>query len=518
MPRDEINRDAKLDVVHPSRHRMEFLSNYMSFRSACVDNLKQQIFSEREVSGNAFSHSSTSKDAKAEANILNMLKEINTKNMLSLVGLWNFLENKEATPEQAYDLLNCRRIGQEAFEKFVLYKIIGTPSTGAPNRRKRLTIFSISKVQKQRVKLVEKERKISQRYLKQQQTWISEQGASGFDFENLLGPISSLPRALISKDGLPYKSTKANTMEFLRKRYSCIVTENLPSQWAPHTAVLEGMFIIQSSPLPSMGCMREYSKWLLDQHVRPHLRAGAKEVHVVFDSPGSMRESPKELEQRRRDSNADDTHKCTEISSTSAVPNKWRGLLGCRKCKQLLTQYLAQEMLSLAPNILNNMQTFVSNVGKTAHSVTSTGEVLPFPQLWSNADEGDLRVWLHCIHSAGTQKLLFSPDTDVYHIGLTILPLLPRANITVQLTQSYNEGSKFLLLHQLHDALLNDPDLHGIHPELRLQALQSLYVCSGCDYVSFFAELGKISFLSTFFSVCCIYCRGLRCPRKHRQC
>ena len=30
-----------------------------------------------------------------------------------------------------------------------------------------------------------------------------------------------------------------------------------------------------------------------------------------------------------------------------------------------------------------------------------------FPaQLWSNADEADLRVWLHCIHSTGTQEPL----------------------------------------------------------------------------------------------------------------
>ena len=62
------------------------------------------------------------------------------------------------------------------------------------------------------------------------------------------------------------------------------------------------------------------------------------------------------------------------------------------------------------------MQTFVCNVGEGAQSVTCSGETLPCPQLWSNTDEADLRVWLHCVHSAGTQKLIFSPDTDVYHV------------------------------------------------------------------------------------------------------
>ena len=41
--------------------------------------------------------------------------------------------------------------------------------------------------------------------------------------------------------------------------------------------------------------------------------------------------------------------------------------------------------------------------------------------LTSDAEESDTRVWLHVVHSAGTRKLLFSPDTDVYHIGLPLL-------------------------------------------------------------------------------------------------
>ena len=41
------------------------------------------------------------------------------------------------------------------------------------------------------------------------------------------------------------------------------------------------------------------------------------------------------------------------------------------------------------------------------------------PSYYSNAEEADTRVWLHVKHSAGQRKLIFSPDTDVYHIGLT---------------------------------------------------------------------------------------------------
>lgn len=292
----KINKDAKLAVIHPSKHRMEFLSNYMAFRSSCLENLKKQIFPESQLDTQVFSHSLTSKHKKRETNILNMLDATNSKGMLSLSGLWNFLESKEATPEQAHDLLNFRSIGEEAFERFVSTKLIGIPSASAPNRKKRLVTFSVTKVHKQRIKMVEKERQISQRYLKQQLAWISEQGTKGINFDQLLGPICPLPRALIGKDGLPYKASKSNTTEFLRKRYSelNLVTEKLPPYWTPHSVILEGMFIIQSSPLPSMSCMKEYTQWLLDQYVRPHLRVGSEEVHVTFDSPGSMTETPKE--------------------------------------------------------------------------------------------------------------------------------------------------------------------------------------------------------------------------------
>lgn len=190
--------------------------------------------------------------------------------------------------------------------------------------KKRLTTFTVTKVQKQKVKLVKKERRINQRYLKRQLAWISRQGTEGLDFTDLLGPISPLPQALIGSDGLPYKSTKSNTTEFLRKRYSSlpVITDTLPPPWTPHTAILEGMFLIQSSPLPSMSCMKEYTQWLLHQYIRPHFRAGVQEVHVVFDTPGSMPETPKELEKRRRDKEVTgkvDAHECNEIQRSGEL-------------------------------------------------------------------------------------------------------------------------------------------------------------------------------------------------------
>ena len=497
-----INKDAKLAVIHPSKHKMEFLSNYLSFRAACVENLKKQLVPECDKPTPKFSHSPTSKDKKRDLNIQYMLDAIESKTMLTS-GLYNFLELKQATPEQAHDLLNFRKIGVEALESFISTKLLGLTSTTVPTRRKRLCTFSVTQTQKRRLKLVEHERKISQRFLKRQLAWISERGSENIDLNSLFGPISSLPSALIGKDGLPYKASKSTTTDFLRKRYSTIpiITQSLPYQWIPNTVILEGMFLIQTSPIPTMTFMQEYTHLLLNQYIRPHFRAGVQEVHVIFDSPGSMRETPKELEQRRRDSSAQhcENHECVHLSSTTEIPSKWRALLACRKCKQCLTQYLGHEMLKLVQQLLSSTQSFVCNIGEVAYCATSSGERLPCPQLWTNADEADLRVWLHCVHSAGTRKLIFSPDTDVYHAGLTVAPLIPESEIIVQLSKTFKEGSKFLHMNRLLQALQSDPDLFRIPPLIRPQAIQTLYVCTGCDYVSFFAGMGKVTFLSSFY-------------------
>ena len=502
-----INKDAKLAVVRPSKQRMEFLSNYMAFRAACMENLQNQIFPERQTDTNKFSDTPSNKDKKVEANIQNMLIAISENGLFTDIhvnyGLWNVFEKRQANPEQAHDLLTFRTTGQKAFEAMISKKFLNIPSTNAPERRKRLCTFSVSKSQKRKVKLAEQERKISQRYLKRQLAWISKQGAENLDFDSLLGPVSSTPKALVDKDGFPYKAAKSNTTGFIQKRYKQIpvVLQSLPVQWIPDSVILEGMFLIQTNPIPTMNYMQQYVQLLMNQFVAPHFKAGVQEVHVVFDSPGSMAETPKELEQKRRDksANQESGHECTEFQSSTEIPAKWRSLLACRSCKERLILYTASEMISLASGILSSEQEFICNSAQTAHSVTSNGEKQLCPSLWSNTEEADLRVWLHCVHSAGTKKLIFSPDTDVYHVGLTVASSIPSCHMIVQFSRSYKEGAKFLDINNLLQALQNDPDLHGIPCQLRPQALHSLYVCTGCDYISFFVGMGKVSFLTTFY-------------------
>ena len=108
---------------------------------------------------------------------------------------------------------------------------------------------------------------------------LAEHGGKGADLDTLLGPPSSTPRALIGKDGLPYKGTNSCTTAYFERRYSNppAIIHSIPVGWIPHSVILEGMFLIQVSPLPSMHCMEEYVKLLLSRYVRPHFYAGTIE-------------------------------------------------------------------------------------------------------------------------------------------------------------------------------------------------------------------------------------------------
>ena len=61
------------------------------------------------------------------------------------------------------------------------------------------------------------------------------------------------------------------------------------------------------------------------------------------------------------------------------------------------------------------------------------------------------------------------------------------------------QQKKYINLSHMPTCLENDPDLAGFSAEALLQILQTLYVVTGCDYVSFFKGIGKQTFLKQFF-------------------
>ena len=135
----------------------------------------------------------------------------------------------------------------------------------------------------------------------------------------------------------------------------------------------------------------------------------------------------------------------------------------------------------------------------TVWYVCRDGQRQPAPRYTCNGEEADTRVWLHIRHTKHTQVLLtcMSPDTDVYHIGLALS--MSNKHVFVQISQINSREVRYLDLKALTCALTHDPDLSSVPSGILPQVIQSVFVCSGCDYISFFSQLGKATFLRYLF-------------------
>ena len=153
--------------------------------------------------------------------------------------------------------------------------------------------------------------------------------------------LLELPLAISDNDGNPLKGQKSYTSRSLEARYKSATpaafTTDLP--WTPECSLIEGMFIINTTPLGHHKNLGDYASFLLKRFILTQFRRGCQEVHVVFDNPGRLKNTPKYFEHLRIDSTAKtmENHTCENFTQTTKVPTRWReGLLNCRKCKRNL--------------------------------------------------------------------------------------------------------------------------------------------------------------------------------------
>ena len=156
-----------------------------------------------------------------------------------------------------------------------------------------------------------------------------------------------MPRALADHNGMPHKGQKSSSTAFFSTRYDEILLSSFPIGWFPDAVILEGMFMINTTPLRIHSCMKEYAEFLLNRHVKSYINAGVKEVHIVFDDPGRFNGHPKDIERARRDSSQRACDEHHTFSDTTKIPKKWSDMLGCRVCKRQLTSYLGDCLLRL---------------------------------------------------------------------------------------------------------------------------------------------------------------------------
>jgi hypothetical protein len=144
---------------------------------------------------------------------------------------------------------------------------------------------------------------------------------------------------------------------------------------------------------------------------------------------------------------------------------------------------------------------FKSNSGFCGIEVTMYKQ---FYCLFNNHEESDTQIWLHVKESSCSVVHIYSIDRDISMIGL---PLALSKEVVIQYRAKPGD-TKFINLKKLKYCLERDPDLASIvergHDLCKI--IQVVFICSGCDFVSYFVRLGKRSFFNTFFQYATFIC------------
>ena len=363
-----INKDCKKSIIHPLPDYINRTAQYLPYRSKALKNLQDQLFpSDMQISTTIEGPFSIKPlDLKSEQNISAQIDTIMEAGVLSVVnenrGLLNLFTKKEANTAQKNDLLNFRLIGEKEFLQRISAITLKIPSIKAPNRKRRLQTLSERKITKSRVTRLEKDKKLIMTAMKKK---ICK---TGQPVERPCEQLIELPLAISDSEGNPLKGQKSYTTHFLETRYKNTEPKVFLSAvpCAPECCLVEGMFVINTTPLGSHKTMVDYAKFLLIRFIEAQFRCGCYEVHVIFDNPDRLQNTPKYFEHLRRDKLASiqTNHCCDTITGTSKIPKKWReDLINCRECKRSLVKYLTQYFLHNVHQHLHEGQTLIWQVG-----------------------------------------------------------------------------------------------------------------------------------------------------------
>ena len=385
-------------------------------------------------------------------------------------------------------------------------------STNAPVRRRKL--LTMDTVKQTRQKLSQKERESKQviKCLRRRLAWCNR---TKLPYDSSQEQYSVLPRALADQDGVPHKSSKSIWTDKLESRYKSadpsVVTPHLPEGWTPQVAILDAMFLINTRPLRRTKTIAEYAKLLFDRFVLEHFQAGITEVHLLFDKPTKHEFNPKEIEHTRRDTAKSKStckqHEHISFCPETPTPQVWREYIECRECKRSIVEAIGLSLLQKGRLLLQQSQSLIiagcfSGNGEDSAWIIHPNHVSAIAEPLSgyecNAAEADTRIWRHATQTWATNILIYSPDTDVHNIGLGLVSLTSKEYV-IQLNVPHAEEKRYLHLTHLLQALQKDPDLASLPRNKLGLILQSLFISTGCDFISYFKTIGKASFLNIFF-------------------
>ena len=110
-----------------------------------------------------------------------------------------------------------------------------------------------------------------------------------------------------------------------------------------------------------------------------------------------------------------------------------------------------------------------------------------------------MRIWRHVAVVNAHKILVYSPDTDVYNIGIAVEGRYLHKEVIVQINLAHSRELKYVHVRNIVKVLQIDPDIASLSQNDLSAIFHMLFVVSGCDYISYFCGFGKGTFLNTFY-------------------
>ncbi|KAJ8036249.1 hypothetical protein HOLleu_20166 [Holothuria leucospilota] len=510
-----INKEVKMAMTTTGMGSLSRLVHYLPFRAQLMKAFQS------EVASSKFS------DDNSEPLAVFRLNEDNVKCYIEKLNDAHSLFSPNIQPDNvtqiftgeisshqvSADLTTFYEKGEDDFIAYVKCVVLNTSGQKPPKRcRRNLKTFTVKKktVFKQKQELKDHRMQIAS--LRRQ---IAFSKSSNQPVQSLM-QFLCLPRAICTTDQLPVKASKASAANEYQKRYpdsfsSCFSSvENDPTC----CYIVEGMFLINCPPLRIHTTFQEYANFLYRRWVQKAIyQFKAKEIHIVFDHPQRHGPSPKDIERDRRHSESEEALYTELLPETPCPPsNNWKKFLAVRSQKRLLVNFLSAQMLLLhSQNTSPQVQVMVIAGGfdgekkdKAFSTENSLNSITEAPEYNSNHEEGDSRVWYHAKVTTCKQVVIYSPDRDTIHVGLPLMSQLDGKEILVQLRAAKGDDL-FINMNSFVMALTKDLQLQklgiGNLPAIP-SFLQVVYICSGCDFTSFFKGHSKRAFLDVFYRDC----------------
>ncbi|XP_072029408.1 uncharacterized protein [Amphiura filiformis] len=512
-----LNKDTKKIIVKSTPDSIGRICSTLPYQAQLIKNYELNV---KDVQKNLPQRDfARTVILKEQTNVFTYYDKWTSSNIFGNViqkSLFQAFSNKLPGKDQVHDLLSYADIGYTKMMDFVEGRIIKSPSSKkAVARKSKLKTFAEKRMTPTYVKNLEKDKALVTRCYIRTMDLIQK---GKFRPSNTLQFLET-PRAMCTKDGLPYKGTKSNMYKVFNTRYesegSGPIVDVMKFKANNVCLIAEGMNLIYKKPEKGEKYFVGYANMLFKNVLLYYFRCGYNDVRILFDDAGSQGISPKCIEQERRDHD-DEIEKdmYSEITDTSVLPSNWAGFLKLRKNKHLLCNYLFHRFQEIVGPYLSSDTKFIVSGGfhhalndKGPRSVCVTRDrVTEYTfQFENNAvsqnhEESDTQIWLHVLDTNCDTVHIRSKDRDIGVIGISHFEKFATKQIYIEFQQ---EPIKYLDLNMLHHAFCNDPDLVSLPAGKIGHIVQVLYIASGCDFVSYFEGQGK----STFLKILCQYCR-----------